>query len=236
MTAETLPASIAASLPPALTPTPPGFVPMTDAERDTYQSRRSIALRREQAADWFAGVCPSAYHPDRTDWSHKGIAPYLTQIARVRGWQPPPPNSSAPPGLILSGDTFRGKSRAMFALMHRLRVDELRPCAFFTAAGFFARLGEQVKFGRDDAREWIDGVARHPFFFLDDLGQEAVLTSRQDHARQWFFNFLDIRRGERLPLFVSTNLTAAQISNTPGDMRSDPLLSRLLELCDPVKF
>ncbi len=211
---------------------------MTDAERDDYQSRRSAAMRREQAEGWFKGVCPAIYHPARTDWNHPGLAPYAAQIAAVRGWQA----GRTPPGLLLAGDTFRGKTRALFALLHRLRVEELHHCAYFTAAGFFARLGEQVNYGRDDAREWIEGVARHPFFFLDDLGQEALAETRKEASRQWFFKFLDIRRGEELPLFITTNLTASAIADgkaqerLTADQRAHPLLSRLLDLCEPVKF
>jgi len=53
-----------------------------------------------------------------------------------------------------------------------------------------------------------------------------------------FFRMLDLRLGARpaRPLIITTNLTAAQIAAGQAGVRADPLLRRLLDLCEVVKF
>jgi len=88
------------------------------------------------------------------------------------------------------------------------------------------------------ALPWIRKQAAYDIFFLDDLGQEAVVRSKEDWAMGWFFRFLDMRRAKGLPLICTTNLSATQIcgSSKSSEIRTDPLLCRLLDLCDMVHF
>jgi DNA replication protein DnaC len=72
--------------------------------------------------------------------------------------------------------------------------------------------------------------------FIDDWGQEANLKSRENWAEGWFFRFVDYRIERGLPLIITTNLTAKDIARKEGDVRGDPLLRRLLEMSDVVKF
>jgi DNA replication protein DnaC len=184
--------------------------------------RLADALRRWEDA------CPRMLQT--SDWHHSCLAPYAAQIQRVLNYK------FGPKGLIASGPTQRGKSRSMWQLMRRLSVDEGRNVRYYTAAGWFSRLQEQIHYGRDDAQGWVDAVARRPIVFIDDLGQEALLLNRAEWAAGWFFRFLDIRVGEGLPLFVTTNLTAQDMAGRAGDIRGDPLVRRLLDICEPVKF
>ncbi len=217
----------------------PSLPPQTDAEREAMQAAReasSTALIAKGNADRFAAICPPSLHPDRTDWAHPGLASTLAQCAKVRAWTPTVDQHGRVRGILASGPTYRGKSRAMWALMHRLQVTEGRRVSFFTAADFFAKLNEQVSYGRDDARLWVDGVARLPLLFIDDLGQEAVIASRAEWARQWFFALLDTRRAHSLPLFATTNLPSTQMAQDRASVNGDPLITRLLDVCEPVKF
>lgn len=191
----------------------------------------SAALRAEQNKARFDAICPLDLNPAFTDWAHPGLAPYQAPIAAVRAWQ-----FGSIKGVLASGDSYRGKSRAMWALMHRLQVEEGRRISYFAAADFFARLNEQVNYGRDEARGWIDGIAALPLLFIDDVGQEAMIIARERWARAWFFRMLDLRRSARLPLFITTNLSAKEMAQDPSGWRADPALSRLLDLCEPVRF
>jgi hypothetical protein len=185
-------------------------------------SRHADAVRRWEEA------CPRQLQT--SDWGHPCLAPYTDQIQRVLNY------TLGPKGLIASGPTQRGKSRSMWQLMRRLSVDGGRDVRYYTAAGWFSRLQEQIHYGRDDAQGWVDAVARRPIVFIDDLGQEALLLNREEWAASWFFRFLDIRAGEGLPLFTTTNLTAQEMAGRAGSLRGDPLVRRLLDVCDPVKF
>lgn len=197
-----------------------------DAFRESYLER----AKRRDAEKQFELDCPVGLR--NSDWNHPGIATNRSVIERVMQWQP------GPKGLLLSGPTGRGKTRATFALYRRLLVDELRDARFYFAGDFFNKLQGEVQYGRDDAAGWISATAARPILILDDLGQQAMLTARADWAEAWFFSLLDRRLSNRLPLIVSTNLPATEIagSTSGAAVRQEPLLRRLLELCEVVKF
>lgn len=141
-----------------------------------------------------------------------------------------------PTGLLLSGPQGRGKTRAAYALCARLLCEESVNVAIWQASDFFAEMQGYVRYGNDEAGAFIERQAARPVFFLDDFGQQALLNSREDWARSWFFRFLDIRLGARLPLIITTNQTASQIAGRDFDVKGDPLLRRLTELAEPIKF
>ena len=185
-------------------------------------SRRADALRRWEFD------CPPMLQTN--DWQHPCLAPYAEMIQRVMNYR------LGPKGLIASGPTQRGKSRAMWQLMRRLGVDEAHEVRHWTAAGWFSKLQEQIHYGRDDAEGWLKAVAQRPIVFIDDLGQEALLLNREGWATGLFLRFLDVRVGAGLPLFITTNLTAQEMAGRAGSVRGDPLVRRLLDICEPVKF
>ena len=86
----------------------------------------------------------------------------------------------------------------MWALMQRLGCGDGHDVRYWSASDWFTTLQENIRFGRDEARGWVNTVARRHIVFIDDYGQEAMQSSREDWARGWFFQFLDIRVGEGL--------------------------------------
>jgi DNA replication protein DnaC len=186
------------------------------------------ARKRDAIARFNSAVPPTMRE---SDWGHAGMAANRAQIERVLAHQ------VGTKGLLLSGRTGRGKTRSMWALMRRLAHDEVRDIRYFHAGDWFAQLQACLTYGRDDARGWVDAVARRPVVYIDDLGQEAIQTARSDWALSWFLRFLDIRVSERLPLYVTTNLDAQGIAERgASSVRGDPMVRRLIEICEPIKF
>lgn len=209
---------------------PDSFANAAPIDHDALSARLVLEARRQDATNRFARDIGSEYRA--SDWARPEMLPNAEAIKAVLAWVP----SSR--GLLASGPTGTGKTRAITALYRRLAIDEVREVRYFAAADFFFTLGQQIKFGRDDALGWVTEMAKKPIFILDDLGQEALQRSQEDWAQSWFFRFLDMRRERGLPLIVSTNLTAEQITGTNDKraMRGDPLIQRLLDLCAVVKF
>lgn len=199
-----------------------------DAASVAYLER----ARREDARNRFEAVATANPSLVATDWSRPQYDPNRDAIARLTQWEP------GPRGILATGPTGRGKTRALFALFARLARDEGREVRFWHAGDWFSALQQQCQYGRDDARLWVEATASRPIVILDDLGQEAVSTARADWAQAWFFRFLDIRIARGLPLLATTNLTAREISGHSDrrGIRSDPLLRRMLELAEVVKF
>ena len=204
-----------------------------EAERERSTREYIEAQRRADIRAYYAAIISHYPNmaPDKTRWDDARLKPHAEAIARVIRWVP-----DSDKGLLLSGPTGRGKSRALFALMERLANDGRR-FSFSFAGDWFASLGRQVRYGRDEAAEWVDAWAAKPILILDDIGQEAVLARNEDWAQAHFFRLLDLRCAKGLPLIASTNLTADQMAATTGKgIRSDPLIRRLLDLCEVVRF
>lgn len=187
-----------------------------------------IAIQASRQAIYNA-ACPLEYRETDLKRLERNTGP----IGQVLGWQ------YGKKGLLLSGPSGRGKTRASWMLIRRLMCEESRDVALYVASEWFSKLDNQVRFGRDEAESWVHAVAKRPIVFIDDWGQQAVQSMREGWAEAWFFRFLDIRIGNGLPVIITTNLTASQIGGDNEDsvaVNGHPLIRRLVDLCDVVKF
>lgn len=214
--------------------------PLDPAAREAELEELSRKLiregRRRDAEQRFLHDSELGY--PESDWAHPGLAANRAAIERVLAWQ------VGPRGLLLSGPTGSGKSRSIFGLYRRLACEEGREVRYFFAGDWFSALQRELKFGRDEARPFVEECASREILILDDLGQEALTTAREDWAQGWFFRLLDLRiagcrEGKPRPLIISTNLSAGDFAAKVGagqPIRQEPLLRRLLALCEVVKF
>lgn len=195
--------------------------------RYVAEARRASALKRW---DVLAAEIPEMIE---TDWTRSHFDANRAAIESVLAWQ------RSKKGLLLSGPTGRGKTRAIMALLRKLALDDGQDFRYWHASEWFSELQKQNRYGRDEASSWVGATAVRPIVVIDDLGQEAVSTVKgEDWAQAWFFRFLDIRLSHGLPLIVSTNLSATTIAGTAqrSEIRSDPLIRRLMDLCEVVRF
>jgi DNA replication protein DnaC len=207
---------------------PDGFQPVAVDLEAASLAYVAEARKRDAIARYEAAV-PMVMR--LSDWSHPSMIANAEQIRRVLDHQ------VTHRGLLLTGRTGRGKTRSMWGLMRRLSHEDGREIRYYHAQDWFATLQSCLNFGRDDARGWVDAVARRPIVFIDDLGQEAIQTARSEWALSWFMRFLDIRVSERLPLYVTTNLDAQGIAERgASSVRGDPMVRRLIDICEPIKF
>jgi DNA replication protein DnaC len=199
-----------------------------EARAEWYRTAAILHTRRE----YFNLRCPPKYadfNPGHADLQHN-----RAQIDRILGWKP------GGKGLIASGKTGLGKTRSMYALCKRLLCDEGRDVAIWHAQEFFSELQANVRFGRDEAGDFVKRQANRAILFIDDYGQEALQTNREDWAQGWFFRLLDLRIGNGFPLLMTTNLSAVEmvrgLEDSTRDIAANPMIRRLLDLTEPVKF
>ena len=197
-------------------------------------SRRYIEdARRQSARDRWNVLEAEMPQMVETDWSRRHFDRNREAIETVQDWE------SSKRGLLLTGPTGRGKTRVILDLLRRLALDDGQDFRYWHASTWFSELQKQNRFGRDEASSWVSATAVRPIVVIDDLGQEAISTVKgEDWAQAWLFRFLDVRLAHSLPLIVTTNLSASAIAGTAqrSEIRSDPLIRRLLDLCDVVKF
>jgi len=202
-----------------------------EESRDARNARYLRDAKLKASKDCYDHYCPPAYR--ETDWTHSGLQRCATQIKTIRSW------SVGPKGILATGPTGSGKTRAMWSLLDRLLCIEGQDVKYYHAQDFFSRLNEEVNFGTDCAAGWIRAVAMHNVVFIDDFGQQAVLRNREEWALSWFFRFIDLRIEQKLPLLLTTNLDVTgmvELTSGNSSVRADPLVRRLLDLCEPVKF
>jgi DNA replication protein DnaC len=214
-------------------------VPELDGERPTTQTdwdrvsadyiaearRETAKLRWERLADEMPLMV-------ETDWERPQFDANRAALETVLNWE------HQPKGLLLTGPTGRGKTRAILSMIRRQALGEGRDFRYWHASSWFSELQRQCKYGQDESRSWVEATAVRPLVVIDDLGQEAIGSAREDWAQSWWFRFLDVRLGKGLPLIVTTNLSASAIAGTSerSEIRADPLIRRLLDLCDVIKF
>lgn len=230
MTDDDLPPINFAAVAAAALGAPPAapLQPRTDADRELSYRDFIEAAKRRTARERYEASCPAGYRDFKRD--HPKLRPYHTQIDLVLAWTP-----DSPMGLLLSGPTGRGKTRCMWELIRILALEHGRDVVSYHSTEFFSRLQENIRFGNDDARGWIEAVAARPLVFIDDFGQEAIQRARQDWTEKWFMRFLDMRMANGRPLLLTTNLTARDIA-ADGPVAGDPLVRRLVEICQPIPF
>lgn len=229
--------TLSALIPPEIAPaaTEQSPAPLSDAEREAREARREAAAlemlresRRQDGIRRWQEFFPPAIQA--TDWAHPSLVPYAGPIAAVLSYK------LSAKGILASGPSGRGKTRSMAALMRRLGQEDGNDVRYWSAVDWFSTLQSCLDYGRDSAQRWVEATASRHVVLFDDYGQEALSTSRRDWAQAWFFHFLDYRVSRQLPLFVTTNLSAREIMAHSGPARGDPLVRRLLDLCEPIQF
>jgi DNA replication protein DnaC len=177
-----------------------------------------------------------AYFNSRTDPKHRECDWTRVKecnrdaVDKVRSW------TYGEKGMLLVGPTGRHKTFAFADLCQRLVCDELRDIRIYHAAEWFSRLNREVNYGSHDIESWLRDLVSRDGVAIDDFGQESLLKSREDFCRGYWFRFLDMMIGYKKPLIVTTNLSAQQMADQAGEVRGDPLVRRILDLAEPVKF
>lgn len=174
-------------------------------------------LRRTEI---FKKICPSLYL--KTDIEK---LPAL-QLTKAMGWQ------YGPRGLILLGETGKGKSRVAWALLNRVLTQDKPEIQFmwFDAIGFGHQIAKHYR--DEDAEVWLDRVAECSLVFFDDLGK-LKLTER---AEVELFGVIERRCAAELPIIVTTNDTGDSLAARMTDNRGPAMIRRLREFCEPIQF
>jgi len=204
-------------------------IELTPDYMDQVTSDYIKQAKRDSALQSWRQKCPIEYQS--FDVNHPNCLKYNTQINKVLNW-----NHNSKKGLISSGTSNLGKTRSMWQLIKRLAENNSIIVQCYSATKWFNALQENVRYGRDDAYGWVEAVAKRPIVFIDDFGQQALMTNKEDWAFGYFMQFLDIRVSNGLPLLMTTNLTAKEFSQGLTSLRNEPMLRRLLDVCEPVNF
>lgn len=128
-------------------------------------------------------------------------------------------------GLLLFGEVGTGKTFAAACIANAV-IDRGIP-VYMTN---FARIVNTVQGMFDGRQDYYDSLNRYPLLILDDLAAER----KTEYMQEIVYNVIDARYRAKLPLIVTTNLTADELKH-PAEITNQRTFSRLFEMCLPIK-
>ena len=128
-------------------------------------------------------------------------------------------------GLLLYGPTGTGKTFAAACISNAL-IDKGIPCLSTN----FARLTNTISGLYEGKQDYIDGLGQFQLLVIDDLAAERDT----EFMGELVYSIIDARYRQRLPLIVTSNLTAQELKS-PGQMRRQRVFSLIFEMCVPYE-
>ena len=128
-------------------------------------------------------------------------------------------------GLLLYGPTGTGKTFLAACISNAL-IDQGIPCLNTN----FTRLTNAISGTYEGKQEFIDGLRQFQLLVIDDLAAERDT----EYMGEMVYSIIDARYRQRLPLIVTSNLTAQELKN-PEQMRRQRVFSRIFEMCVPFE-
>ena len=128
-------------------------------------------------------------------------------------------------GLILYGNTGTGKTFISACIANAL-IDKGHRCMMTN----FPRLINIIGGMKEGKQDYIDSLNSYELLIIDDLAVER----QTDYTAEIIQNIIDSRYRASLPLIVTTNLTAAELSH-PTNKHQQRLYSRLYQMCFPLE-
>lgn len=186
------------------------------AARDQDNKEAEIARLRAIREKTFKDVCPTIYQ--NSDFTLLGASarnvyefPYSRQ------------------GLIVKGQSGRGKTRAMWALVKSLYVDHGFAFEWMDALTFS---DNSIAAARDNTlAAYVKRLTVPAVLVLDDLGK-SKMTQKVGEA---LFSLVEARTSREKPIYITTNFIGDTLSARFEDEEtSQPLLRRLREFCHTI--
>lgn len=147
------------------------------------------------------------------------------ELEKVLAWQ------YGPKGLILCGETRKGKTRCMWLLIRRLLLQGLT-VECMTSGEFARQCAEVFAAGGEQPREWFDRITQADALFIDDLGK-FKLTERVEAE---LFDIVEFFTSRGKPLMFTTNGSSATLANQMSADRGPAIIGRVREFCKCVQF
>lgn len=171
----------------------------------------------------FTSRCPEKYQSFKRD-----LLPNKTAYDSVLSWD------YGKKGLLLMGDSERGKTRCAWRLMNRLYMIDWIQFIAITELQFSH---EVAKFGKSEVlTQWIKDLCNVKVLFIDDLGK-CVMTER---VVSELFYLLEERMSHDRPIVCTMQLGpeafVAKIVTRGGKDMAEAIINRLMSNCDIVRF
>lgn len=129
-------------------------------------------------------------------------------------------------GLLIVGDVGTGKTFLAACIANAL----LQQGVSVLMTSFGRILGNMPGITSGEQTRYLDSFHRYELLVIDDLGAERETP----YVLEQVYNIIDIRYRSRLPLIVTTNLSADELMD-PDTLEKERIYDRILERCYPLK-
>lgn len=129
-------------------------------------------------------------------------------------------------GLILCGSVGVGKTHAAACA-----ANELTDRGYRVHMTDFSRIINTLWDTKNGRQSYLDGLNAYDLLIIDDLAAERDT----DYASEIVMTVINSRYKSGLPLIVTTNLTARELTE-PTELRKKRIYSRLCEMCLPIQY
>lgn len=135
-----------------------------------------------------------------------------------------------PKGMVLFGDTGRGKTRCAWQILRReLFSGRTIACMDSSAGlGYAALYSESANM----VKKWFDKIVSIDLLLLDDVFKNKLTDSFEGII----FTLVDQRIQHHRPTIITSNDTGATLAGRMTQDRANPLLRRLREHCIQINF
>ena len=191
-------------------------------EEKCAEAEREKARAREHRAQEWEKICPATYRKTVED-----LLPKQTSKQRgiVMGWR------MNPRGLLIPGPSGTGKTRTVWQLMRRLRVEEGLQVRIFDCVSFQHECNRHAM-DSETFEHWAKQIVEVDVLFFDDLGKFRL----SDRVESELFAVVERRCAWERPIIATTNDTDASLKARMSEDRGEPLIRRLKEFCQIVAF
>lgn len=193
--------------------------------RDTATSAQLTAeynswfVKKERPRKDWSEICTAARYRETDPRLLPAQGPYKA----VAAWQ------YQERGLILTGPSGLGKTRAAWLLMRRLH-EEGRNILAFDGFGWTANVARAFM-DVQNLERWMDGLTYVDMLFLDDVFR-GKFTDAQELA---LWGVIERRTANKMPIIVTLNATGESLKADYG-ASVEPIIRRMREFCDSVSF
>lgn len=190
--------------------------PACAAKRTVRGEAEEKALQAD--AQWRA-ICPPIYQTTIAAQLPCGMA----EASRVEEWRPKPDGR----GLLISGDSGRGKTRIMW-LGARQWIKAGISISAVDDPTLSIAYSDALGCGR--AMDFIDDLTRPSLLLWDDFGKAKA----SDRYRELAYLVIEKRMQQMRPIVVTTQLDGGDSHDLFGDRDGSAIVRRLREFCEVV--
>ena len=187
--------------------------------KNKEENEREAKEATERRIQAWVHLCPPAYLAiDRSR------LPDPSRLDAVLAWE------CGPRGLVLHGDTGRGKTRCAWALLAREFANGRSVVAMDSMAGlrYAAMYSESARL----VEKWLESAIATDILLLDDVFK----TKLTDSFEGVIFTLVDQRIANDRPVILTSNDTGTTLAGRMTQDRANPLLRRLREHCKQISF